>query len=223
MISDNVKLYCCEDISKIENYENAVNDTHKMWHCHHRLETHNSDGKRRPVDLTVEELNALDMYFHRPASELIFLTSKEHRALHNKNEETRKKISELLKGNTNGLGHKVSEETRKKMSEMNKGKTVSEETRKKISEANKGNSKALGHKVSEEAKKKMSESHKGKTTWNKGKKISEEHKKKLSEALKGKNKGKVLSEESKKKMSEAHKGIFKGKHWKLVDGKRVWY
>ena len=28
---------------------------------------------------------------------------------------------------------------------------------------------------------------------------------------------------SKKKMSKAHKGIFKDKHWKLVDGKRVWY
>lgn len=28
-----------------------------------------------------------------------------------------------------------------------------------------------------------------------------------------------LSEEHKKKLSEA----YKGKHWKLVDGKRVWY
>lgn len=45
--------------------------------------------------------------------------------------------------------------------------------------------------------------------------------------------GKHHSEESRKKMSESHKGheawnkgmtsINKGKHWKLVNGKRVWY
>ena len=33
------------------------------------------------------------------------------------------------------------------------------------------------------------------------------------------HKGKKFSEEHKNKLSEAHKG----KHWKLVDGKRVWY
>ena len=33
------------------------------------------------------------------------------------------------------------------------------------------------------------------------------------------HKGKKMSEEHKKKISEA----YKGKHWKLVDGKRVWY
>ena len=33
------------------------------------------------------------------------------------------------------------------------------------------------------------------------------------------HKGKKLSEETKKNMSDARKG----KHWKLVDGKRVWY
>jgi len=32
-------------------------------------------------------------------------------------------------------------------------------------------------------------------------------------------KGKPKSEETKRKLSDA----FKGKHWKLVDGKRVWY
>lgn len=56
----------------------------------------------------------------------------------------------------------------------------------------------------------------------KGKKLSEETKRKLSDALKGKptwNKGKHLSDEHKQKMSDA----LKGKHWKLVDGKRVWY
>lgn len=51
----------------------------------------------------------------------------------------------------------------------------------------------------------------------------------MSEALKGRaawNKGKHPSEESRKRMSEAKKGKpspRKGMHWKLVDGKRVWY
>lgn len=32
------KLYCCEDISKIENYELAMADNTQTWHCHHRAE-----------------------------------------------------------------------------------------------------------------------------------------------------------------------------------------
>lgn len=51
---------------------------------------------------------------------------------------------------------------------------------------------------------------------------SEETKKKLSEA----RKGRLHSEETKMKMSEAKKGkpsCAKGMHWKVVDGKRVYY
>ena len=81
---------------------------------------------------------------------------------------------------------------------------------------------------SEETKRNISESKKGRTPWNKGKSgyISEESRKKMSEAKKGKttwNKEKSLSEETKRKMSESLKGLHKGMHWKLVDGKRVWY
>ncbi len=64
---------------------------------------------------------------------------------------------------------------------------------------------------SEETKKKMSESHK----W---KHLTEEQKQKISEKLKGRKKP-IRSDEHRKKQSEA----MKGKHWKLVDGKRVWY
>ena len=125
--------YCfCRTPELIENRDRAVNDQSQMWCCHHRLETHTSEGERRLVDISKEELIALNMYYDRPPEELIFLTKSEHMSLHTK----------------------------------------------------------------------------GKSTWNKGKK------------------GKRHSEETKRKMSEALRGKpkpNKGKHWKLVDGKRVWY
>ena len=179
MLNEICKRYCCEDVSKIENYEEAVNSPWK-WCCHHRLETHNSDGERRLVDITRKELIALDMYYHRPASELIFLTTLEHMRSHregkHRSEETKKKLSEALKGRTS----------------PNKGKHSSEETKRAISEAKKGKKRGP---------------------------MTDETKLKLSVARKGKK----LSEEHKRKISEAQKGMRKGKHWKLVDGKRVWY
>ncbi len=91
---------------------------------------------------------------------------------------------------------------------LNKGKKLgplSEETKKKLSEAHKGK-KIKPH--SEEHKAKLSEARKGKHH-------SEETRKKMSEAKKGKPK----SEECKRKLSAARKGM----HWKVVDGKRVYY
>ena len=93
-----------------------------------------------------------------------------------------------------------------------KGRTFSEESRKKMSESHKGIP------LSEEQRKNM----RGRPAWNKGMPCSEETKRKISEANKGNPgpwEGKQLSEETKKKISEAHKG----KHWKLIDGKRVYY
>lgn len=146
----------CRTPELIENYDKAIADTTQTWDCHHRLETHNSDGERRLVDISSSELIALSMYFDRPPEELIFMTELDHKRLHNKGKsrsgETRKKISETLKG------HSHSEEAKKKISEANKGKHYTEETKRKISEAKKGRPSPR-----------------------------------------------------------------KGKHWKLVDGKRVWY
>ena len=156
------KCYC-DTIENVENYEKALEDDFKGWHCHHRLETHTSDGERRLVDISMDELVALDMYYHRPASELIFMTTLEHKRLH-------------LKGKPH----------------------------------------------SEEMRKKMSEAMKGKPSPRKGKHLSEEHKRKIGEANKGKKLG-PMTEETKAKMSKSRKGLYKGKHWKLVDGKRVWY
>ena len=119
----------CKDYEKIENYEKAAADNFKGWHCHHRLETHTSDGERRLVDITQKELMALNMYYHRPAEELIFLTSREHNAFKKgkkHTEEARRKMSEAANGRKN------SAESKKKNSEAHKGKKHSEESKKKI-------------------------------------------------------------------------------------------
>ena len=72
----------CEDVTKVENYELAFADNFKNWVMHHRLETHNSDGEKRLVQITAEELKALDMYYNSPAEELIWLTRAEHINIH---------------------------------------------------------------------------------------------------------------------------------------------
>ena len=75
--------YCIpEEIEQIENYEMAKKDNFESWHIHHRLETHNSDGEKRLINLSVDELIAFEVYYNRPAKELIFLTASEHRKLH---------------------------------------------------------------------------------------------------------------------------------------------
>ena len=86
------------------------------------------------------------------------------------------------------------------------GRPLTDAERKKISEAHKDKS------LSEEHKIKISEAHKGM-------KYTDERNKKIADA----NKGKKHSEESKQKMRDKALGRFKGKHWKLEDGRRVWY
>lgn len=145
----------CKDYENIENYEKALADDFQGWHCHHRLETNTSDGERREVAVLAKELNELGLYYDRPAEELIFLTAKEHRTLHNK-------VNKYF------LGKHHSEETKNKMSEAQKGKPKSEESKKKMSEAKKGNQTWLGKKHSKETKNKMSEARKGMRWYNNG-------------------------------------------------------
>lgn len=78
--------FCIKNISEIENYEEAITSK-ETYECHHRLETHTSDGERRKVDISKEELIALGMYYHRPANELIFLKKTDHTRLHHKNKK----------------------------------------------------------------------------------------------------------------------------------------
>ena len=123
------KKFCNEDISLIENYDKAVNDSNKMWDCHHR----------REITTPKKQLLELGEYYNRPASELIFLTQKEHISLHKKgvplSEEAKQKMSIAKKG------RHLSEETKKKMSESLKGKTLkplTEEHKQKLSVAKLG-------------------------------------------------------------------------------------
>lgn len=75
------KLYCCDNISLIENYEQAVKDK-QIWDCHHRLEVQN--GHRI---YTGKELIEAELCWNRPASELIFLTKSEHSKIHHNTPE----------------------------------------------------------------------------------------------------------------------------------------
>ena len=148
-MSQNFKRYC-KDYKNIENYEKAKKDDFIGWNCHHRLETHNSDGERRLVNISAAELQALGMYYNRPASELIFLPTREHRLLHNEgennpmygkqlSEETKERLSEYRKGENNAMyGKHHSEEARRKMSDAHKGKRLSKEHINKVAEANRG-------------------------------------------------------------------------------------
>lgn len=128
------KKYCCEDISKIENYEQAMNDKTQTWICHHRTEIW--------WNCTHKDLKANGCYYGRKALELIFLTKDEHNRIHH-------------------AGKKHSEEHNRKMSEAMKGKTHSDSTKRKISEAMKGGRNPLyGKTHSAETKRKMAEAMK---------------------------------------------------------------
>ena len=135
----------CKDYENIENYDKAKADNFKNWDCHHRLETHTSDGERRLVDITKKELIALGMYYNRPAEELIFMKHSEHSSLHKPSDDTKKKMSEAKKVKPIwNKGIPMSDETKKKLSEALKGKTFSEEHKKKIGETKKGNTYVRG-------------------------------------------------------------------------------
>ena len=71
-----VKKYCSEDISKIENYEQAVNDKTQTWHCHHRAEILPCGRYKQAV------LKQFGLYWNRPADELIFMLDIEHQKMH---------------------------------------------------------------------------------------------------------------------------------------------
>lgn len=114
------KQYCRDDISKIENYREAVN-SEVMYDCHHRLEL----TIENEFAHTKDELIRFGMYYNRPYFELIFLPSQEHISLHSRSmpEGFRKKQGEKVTGEGNGMfGKKHSQESREKMSMKHLGK-----------------------------------------------------------------------------------------------------
>lgn len=124
----NAKKFCKEDLSKIENYDKAIDDTTQTWDCHHRTEIW--------WNCTAKDLIDNECYYNRKACELIFLTHAEHSSIHNKGKvmsaEARAKMSATRKGKT------FTEEHCRNLSNSQKGRVLSEEHRKKLSEAHKG-------------------------------------------------------------------------------------
>ena len=143
--------YCKDDISLIENYEQAIADTTQTWECHHKDEI--------DLKLSRKELIIKKLYYGVPANKLIFLTKGEHTRIHWTGRKHTKKTKDKMKlvkslnpllGEKNGMfGKHHSEESKKKMSEARKGaipwnkgkhpkgKPHSEETKRKMSEARK--------------------------------------------------------------------------------------
>lgn len=126
----------------------------------------------------------------------------------------------------------------------NKGKHFSEYVRKRISEAHKGIphpwiTSEVGKKVAETKKRRKAEGkvykrtgwEKGHVPWNKGKErdwpVSEQEHINRSLAHKGKHLSDGVKKEMIAKRNETLKAIDfhsnKGMHWKLVDGKRIYY
>ena len=92
------KRFCKDDITKIKNYNEAINDKDNIWHCHHLLEL---TLDNEPA-LSVKDLIRMNMYYNRPYFELIFLNPKAHHSLHNKgkkhSDSSKLKRSIKLKG-----------------------------------------------------------------------------------------------------------------------------
>lgn len=106
----NIKAYCNEDISLIENYDEAINSM-EVYDCHHKLETE--------LNKTKQDLIDLGLYWNRPASELIFLTHSEHAKIH-------------MSINAPYKGKHLSKDTKQKMSIANKSKTPWIKGKKKV-------------------------------------------------------------------------------------------
>lgn len=76
------RQYCCEPLENIENYDLAKKDGFLGWVVHHRLQTHTVSGQLRVDKLSVSDLMKMDLYYNRPASELICLREDDHVRIH---------------------------------------------------------------------------------------------------------------------------------------------
>ena len=109
----------------------------KKYPIHH-WQVHTHIGYKKEFDIHHIDENKLN----NSLENLVYLTHSEHTKIHNKgnknmfgkhhSEETKIKISEVIKGERNGMFGKTP---------WNKGKTLSEETKLKIRETSKGRNK----------------------------------------------------------------------------------
>lgn len=193
----NANAFCGEDISNIENYEKAVDDKTQTWDCHHRAEI-------LPCGrFGVDDLKKFGLYFHRPASELIFLTRADHIKLHftgtHRSEETKAKLSQTRKERI-ASGDIVVDTSACHTPEANA--KISEKAKERYKD--KENHPMYGKHMSDSTKEKISVANSGRI-------LSEEHKQKISAGVKT-----AMTDEVKAKISSAMTGntYVKGKHWK---------
>lgn len=144
----NARRYCREDYTKIRGFDEAVNSTDK-YDIHHLNE----------LTFTRDELIKMNMYYHRPASEIVWLSHSDHRKWHDRwngnpmygrihSEEARKKMKEssphLSGENSPNYGRPISDHAKMLMSIKGKmrtgekngmyGKKHTDESRKKMSD-----------------------------------------------------------------------------------------
>lgn len=138
--------HICKDYTKIENYEEAINDKTQVWHCHHRNERF----------YTEQELIDLGLYYDCPPCELIFLKPKDHYAEYHKGRIIgANKMRETKKGRKPHNKNKVKISTywdfyiSVYMQLFKKPYVCSDETKKKISKSKKDKK---GHNQTEHTK-----------------------------------------------------------------------
>ena len=93
-----------------------------------------NSGKNNAMYGKCKELNPFYGKKHSPETKEKMSAAQQNRIV---SEETKKKISNSLKGNSRRLGSIVTDETRKKLSEAGKGRTFSEESKQRMSEKRK--------------------------------------------------------------------------------------
>lgn len=71
-------------IDLIENYELAKADNFKNWDIHHKLEIHEDYVN------TTDDLKLMNLYFYRPAEELIWMKREEHNFIHRMSRNAKK-------------------------------------------------------------------------------------------------------------------------------------
>ncbi len=99
----------CRNPELIENYIEAMTDTTQIWECHHRLES----------CFTQKFLKDMNLYYDVEPEAWIFLTREEHNKIDSAcrrnaeahkgkmhSEETKRKISEIMRNRTKLLSKK---------------------------------------------------------------------------------------------------------------------